>query len=156
MSPTLRHRLCVALVALGLSRGLLSLLGLPMLQFGLVQLTAAPLPLVFDRPLYFARFRVILRDADGDEQVVELDREAVSRLEGPMGRTEMLTHAMAWSTFMPPEMRQQVHCHLLARPGRFIEELGGQAGAAEVEVEILYPGPGQPFHERVPSRCEAP
>ncbi|MCB9745832.1 MAG: hypothetical protein H6741_06405 [Alphaproteobacteria bacterium] len=156
MTPRIRLWLCRALVALGLSRGLLMLGGLELAQFGLIQLVASPLPLVFDRPLYFARFAVLLRHPDGHEEIVALDREAVGRLQGPMGRTQMLTHAMAWSRVMPPELRARMHCYLLARPGRFMRELGGQVGAQEVEVELIYEGPGEPFHERLVSTCGAP
>ncbi|MCB9760033.1 MAG: hypothetical protein H6739_09390 [Alphaproteobacteria bacterium] len=152
MRPRTHAWLCRLLVALGLSRGLLMLVGLKPVQFALIQLVCSPLPLVFDSPYYFARYSLAL-ETDAGPATLPLDGRVTAQLAGPLGRTEVLTHAMAWSDLMPDELRGAILGHLFCTPGDFLRELGGPAGVRRVTVVIDYPGPGAPFVHRNAVDC---
>lgn len=140
---------------LGLSRGVLWLLGLQPAQFLLIQLVASPLPLVFDSPYYYADYELQLAHGDA-RATLPLTAARVRGLEGPLARRSVLTHSMAWGAQLPVEARHALFGAMFCDPARMLVELGGRPGADAGLVRVVYRGPSGPFDRLVPLPCGAP
>ena len=143
LTPTQRW-LVRGLVLLGLSRGLVWLGGGRIAQMGLVQFLVSPLPMVFDRPGFFAEISVEVETPEGVWRR-SLDAEAFARLRGPLDRRSVLTQTLTQGLAFPPELRDPITGFLLCEPGVLIRDLDGPVDVTAATFFTRAPRGGESF-----------